>query len=143
MAMGPASGGGDRFEPIANINITPLVDVSLVLVIIFMLTMPFLMEKSMKISDQGPAAAVAAAPKPPVVVEIDRSGVRIDGQSTAPREVGATLKRLAQKNGPAPVEIAADREVVHGQVVAVMDQIASAGISDLSLRQPQEETRGR
>ena len=136
--MGPASSGGaERFEPIANINITPLVDVSLVLVIIFMLTMPYLMEKSMKVSASNGAAAAAPDPRPVIVVEIDRSGVRVDGRTAPMREISPAIKRLIKERGTSSVEISAARDVEHGQVVAVMDQVADSGAGDISLRQPE------
>ena len=137
--MGPAStSGADRWEPIANINITPLVDVSLVLVIIFMLTMPYLMEKSMKVGAASEAAPAVPSSVPVIAIDIGRSGIRVDGRAVPMREISPMIRRLVKERGSSSVEIAADRDVAHGQVVAVMDQIADAGISDLNLRMPEE-----
>ena len=136
--MGPSnSAGAERWEPIANINITPLVDVSLVLVIIFMLTMPYLMEKGMKVGSANEAAAAEPSLRPVIVIEIDRSGVRVDGQAAPMREISPAIKRLIKEHGSSSVEVSAARDVAHGQVVAVMDRIADAGISDINLRQPE------
>jgi biopolymer transport protein ExbD len=142
--MGPSpSNGAQRWEPITSINITPLVDVSLVLVIIFMLTMPFLMEKALKVNPAAPGASATPAKSPPITVTLDKTGILLNGQLTPLRELSPSLKRLILQRGASPVvTVSALRDVAHGDVVAVIDQVADAGINDLNLLEPPEDSHG-
>jgi biopolymer transport protein ExbD len=137
------SEGAERWEPITSINITPLVDVSLVLVIIFMLTMPFLMEWVMKVtpSRRGPAGPDGATK--PILVEMDRTGLRVEGRPTSLRELAPRVKLLTRRRGASAVALSAERDIPHGEVVAVLDRIADAGVADLDLLQTPEGTHAR
>jgi biopolymer transport protein ExbD len=138
----PAKADQRMLEPITSINITPLVDVSLVLVIIFMLTMPFLNQWALKIVPSRPAEVRSRDTRPPILVEIDRDGVRVDGRVTPLHELAPVLRQLSVQRGNSVVAISAIRELPHGEVVAVLDRIADAGVTDLALLQPREKTHG-
>jgi biopolymer transport protein ExbD len=141
--MGPSSSSGDRFDPITSINITPLVDVSLVLVIIFMLTMPFLMEKSLRINPAVRSEEPPATGDQPILVEIGKAGVRIEGQLTPLIEITPALKRVIKERGVSAVAVGASGELSHGEVVAVMDKIIDSGVSDLNLLPPSEAAHAK
>jgi biopolymer transport protein ExbD len=135
--------GAERWEPITSINITPLVDVSLVLVIIFMLTMPFLMEWVVKIIPAQGGAAKAGCAASAILVEMDRGGLLLEGRPTSLIELGPRIKRLRRRRGTSAVALRAARDIPHGEVVSVLDRIADAGVADLDLLQSPEEPHAR
>ena len=137
MAMGFASGGRrarrGRRTPMAEINVTPLVDVMLVLLIIFMVTAPLLTAAvpiELPDSRANPIDSEAKA----VTISIDADGyVYID---TARVPVGGLAKALEALprtgNGP-DVTLRADRALDYGRVMAVMGELNRAGLNRISL----------
>ncbi len=138
MAIGLASGGrrgrrGGRRTPMAEINVTPLVDVMLVLLIIFMVTAPLLtaaVPVDLPDSRANPIDSEAQA----VTLSIDREGVvYIDDR---PIERGALAEALADlpraEKGP-DITLRADRALDYGRVMAVMGELNRAGLNRISL----------
>jgi biopolymer transport protein TolR len=141
MAMsgpGMASGGrrgrsrGGR-APMAEINVTPLVDVMLVLLIIFMVTAPLLVsavpidlpDSRAKPLDQQPAQ---------VTISIDPEGqIFLDRNKLAPGELADRLAGLVKGNKPPLVTLRADRSLDYGRVMAVMGELNAAGVTQISL----------
>ena len=140
MAMGPSPsrrGHGGRRAPMAEINVTPLVDVMLVLLIIFMITAPLLVA-GVKIDLPDSRAAPLDQKDKPVVVSIDDAGrVFIDD---APVDEDALSERLATiaasrgRQDQAPqVFLRAARSLDYGRVMAVMGELAHAGLDKVAL----------
>jgi biopolymer transport protein TolR len=115
--------------PMSDINMTPLIDVMLVLLVIFIITAP-LMVSSVKVD--LPKAASAAASQAPkfVALTIDKAGlVFIDDQALSPDALALALKAAATANPDTEVRLRADTTVPYGRVVEVMGVAQKAGLS--------------
>jgi biopolymer transport protein TolR len=127
------SGGDGGYRPLAEINVTPFVDVMLVLLIIFMVTAP-LMTVGIKLTLPRTAAAPTLLPQEPVVVSIDARGHVF----LKTEELGddAILSRLRALNAVVPdrvVLVRGDRTLGYGRLVEVIGLISRAGFSRVSL----------
>lgn len=120
--------------PRVDINIVPLVDVSLVLLIIFMVTATFIKSTAMKLD--LPAASASPAPtsaKTDIVVEIDRIGrLAVNGSPVAEPALSGVLGDLAARNGiGCRVTVRGDSQASYGQIVHVMSVARDAGLTHL------------
>ncbi len=116
------------FQPLADINVTPLVDVMLVLLIIFMVTAPML-AAGLNISLPQANKAQSVAPKKPIVVSIAKDGKILVGRDEIARQhVAEAVRGLLGGDDNQPVYVQADREAVYGNIVAVIDLLTGAGI---------------
>ncbi|MCI4677829.1 biopolymer transporter ExbD [Rhodoblastus acidophilus] len=117
----------------AEINVTPLVDVMLVLLIIFMVTAP-MMAAGLHVSLPQAKAAQKLDPKPPVVLNFTKDGkVDLDGQDYALDEVVAAVEARLGDNRTQPIQLRADRDASYGAVVGLMDVLASHGLTRLAI----------
>src|SRR5437763_16616526 len=101
--------GDDRYQPLAEINVTPMVDVMLVLLIIFMVTAP-LLTVGVPLDLPKTTAAEVTQPKEPIILSLDRAGDTFIGNE--PVAAAALKDRLAQPapEGPEPhVHVRGDR----------------------------------
>jgi biopolymer transport protein TolR len=134
MAFGAGNGGGRPGRPraIAEINITPLVDVMLVLLIISMLAAPML-QKGIPL--ELPATETSQDIKDPrTVVSLDRDGrLRINDQPVHPKLLEDRMKVIAASSPNETVFLRADRLVPYGEVLLVMDHIRKAGVTRIAL----------
>ena len=131
---GPDLGGDeDDARPLAEMNVTPLVDVMLVLLIIFMVAAP-MMVVGVPVNLPKTSAARVAAPKPPVVLTVNREGRTFIKQDEVPEaEVGTRIKEAQGDDPETPVYVRGDRDTPYGVVLRVMGRITAAGISRVSL----------
>lgn len=120
--------GSNEDEPISAINVTPFVDIILVVLIIFMVTTPMIMQPSIKI--QLPKASSGEdAPPSQLTVSINAAGdLQVNGQATTVEALTEQAKKYQIENPDVQAIVAADKEVAHGKVIAVIDAIKSAGI---------------
>lgn len=130
MAFG-SMGSGDDDAPMSEINVTPLVDVMLVLLIVFMITMPVLTHS---IPIQLPTASAEAKPKEepkePLRLTIDGKGTYFLGEKeTSVEAFGATLKQAKENNPDVVLAIDADKEVAYDSVVQALNAAKDAGVS--------------
>jgi biopolymer transport protein TolR len=137
MGMGSfhSSDSDDEFgaSPLSEINVTPLVDVMLVLLIIFMVAAP-LMTVGVPVQLPKTAAPKVSQPKQPVVVTINEQGQPfLDKEPLAPEAVMPRLRELASADPTQVVLVRGDRAVPYGRIVEVMGQINAAGFSKVSL----------
>ncbi len=130
-------------EPITAINITPLVDVSLVLVIIFMITMPFLIEKGMKIKSSAEKITQVSSVNEPVLVEVTEDKLIVEGRSVTAEEMEGLLKKIMDKRRIFTVAVSAKPAVTHGKIIDALDHIMASGAQDLDLLDPEEAGGGR
>ena len=135
MAGGVAGNGGgrsSRHRALADINITPLVDVMLVLLIISMLAAPML-QKGIPL--ELPATETAQDIKDPrTVVSLDRDGrLRINDQPVHPDLLERRMKALAAGGSSETVFLRADKLIPYGEVLHVMDLIRKAGVTRIAL----------
>ena len=138
------AGGGRRRRarsraPMSEINVTPFVDVMLVLLIVFMVTAPLLTAGVPLELPQAKSKQLDAQSKEPVVVSVTKDGSVFLGQEekTAVRleELGPKLKAVAEARGgmEEPIFVRGDRAVDYGTVARVMARIKDAGFKKLSL----------
>jgi len=114
--------------PMSDINMTPLIDVMLVLLVIFIITAP-LMVSSVRV-DLPKAAATASNAPQFVEITIDRSGqVFVNDALQTSESLDALLDKTAKANPEAEVRLRADTTVQYGRVVEVMGQAQKAGLS--------------
>ena len=138
MAMGPILGPGrrGRRQPMAEINVTPMVDVMLVLLIIFMVTAP-LLASGVQVDVPESKAAPLEQNAPPIALSLDRQGrIFLDDVEIDQARLGATLQaRVAasREEGGPRLFLRADRSLDYGAVNRVMGEINAAGIRKLSL----------
>jgi len=127
---------GKRRAPMADINVTPLVDVMLVLLIIFMVTAPLLVAGVPVDLPQNRAAPLDQQVQP-VQVSLDKTGaIFIDDQPVAETALAQRLAAIASQ--PAPPEgrriyLRADRSLDYGRVMRVMGELNRAGLNRVAL----------
>jgi biopolymer transport protein TolR len=144
MAMGPILGGHRRARrsPMAEINVTPMVDVMLVLLIIFMVTAPLLVAGVPVDLPDSKAGALDQESKP-VQISLDSAGtLTVDDQPVAPADLGVRLAAIAAASkapGGPRIFLRADRALHYGRVMAVMGEINAAGLRKVALVSTQGE----
>ena len=135
------STGGRRHRPMGEINVTPFVDVMLVLLIVFMVTAPLLtvgVEVDLPKTKAGAINADAA----PLVVSIKADGslylqeVEVDGEVLIPR-----LKAISNANPNVRIFVRGDQAVTYGDVLGVMGRIQAAGFEKVALVAQLPETK--
>ena len=116
-------------QPMSEINMTPLVDVMLVLVVIFIITAP-LLASSIKLDlPRTDAAQAAAAPKF-VTLVVDMTGQTFLNDQPLPLpELATRLRQTAQANPDTEVQLRADAAVPYGRIVEVMGTAQKAGLN--------------
>ena len=132
MALSPRKIGEGLYQPLADINVTPLVDVMLVLLIIFMVTAPML-AVGIKVNLPSAKTAQPFENREPVVVVIAKDGAVSVGKDPARRdELAARVKaKLGDSNGV--VQLRGDRDAAYGDVVSVMDELAANGMTRIAI----------
>ena len=137
---GPGSAAGGRRgrgrggrAPMAEINVTPLVDVMLVLLIIFMVTAPLLVS-AVPIDLPDSRARPLDQQPDQVTVSIDPEGQNfLDHDKLAPGELADRLAGLVKGDKPPLVTLRADKGLDYGRVMAVMGELNAAGVTQISL----------
>ncbi len=116
-------------EPISEINVTPMVDVMLVLLVIFILTAP-LLASSIKLDLPKTDAATASETPKFVTLVIDKSGqIFLNEQPIALDALRVSLTQTAAKNPDTEVQLRADAAVPYGKVVEVMGAAQKVGLN--------------
>ena len=138
---GGRSGRGRRTSTtLAEINVVPLVDVMLVLLIIFMLTAP-MMQGGVDV-ELPRAEAKPLSPKEGMVVTVNRDGrIFVDQTPVSYNDFRVTFRSLVTTRKPQGVYLQADTRVPYGQVVRVLAIIRGAGIQNVGLVAAEEESR--
>ena len=136
MAMTPSRASSRRHAPMADINVTPLVDVMLVLLIIFMITAPLLVAGVPIDLPESRAGALDQQAKP-IQLAIDGRGIITIDETVVPES--ALPSKFAQiASEPAPPEgrriyLRADRSLDYGRVMRVMGELNRAGLNRVAL----------
>jgi biopolymer transport protein TolR len=144
MAMGPMLGGQrrGRRSPMAEINVTPMVDVMLVLLIIFMVTAPLLVAGVPVDLPDSKAKALDQEVKP-VQISIDASGaIFVDDAAVSDADLPDVLKQIASASpdeGGPRIFLRADRGLDYGRVMRVMGELNAAGLRKVALVSTQGE----
>ena len=125
MALAPRKIGEGLYQPLADINVTPLVDVMLVLLIIFMVTAPML-ATGIKVNLPSAKTAQPLENKEPVVVAVAKDGSLSVGRDPCR---GTNWRQGQGEAGDSNgvVQLRGDRDASYGDVVSVMDELAANG----------------
>ncbi|MBT5416148.1 MAG: protein TolR [Rhodospirillaceae bacterium] len=124
--------GGGR-PPISEINVTPMVDVMLVLLIIFMITAP-LLTVGVPVDLPKTDAPQITQPSEPLVITIDEDGVIYLQESETPLEnLVPRLTAITESKPDTRIFVRGDRNVQYGKIMEVMGTVASAGFAKVAL----------
>lgn len=133
MSMAPLGDLDGEAQPVSEINVTPLVDVMLVLLVIFMVTAPML-TAGVALDLPRTAAAPLSPPQPPLELSMTRDGALFLGAD--PLEPALLEPRLAALHAETPdraLHLRADRGIEYGEVLRVMGLVQRAGIAKVAL----------
>jgi len=131
----PPSGeaGEDRYAPLAEINVTPMVDVMLVPLVIFMVTAP-LLTVGVPLDLPKTRAATIAEPKPPVILSINREGeVFIANERVELGDLDQRLAELATEDPSRIVYVRGDQTIRYAQLMDALGRVNRAGFAKVSL----------
>lgn len=120
-------------EPITAINVTPFVDIILVVLIIFMVTTPIIMKPSINVNLPKAASGDESAPSQLNLAISAKGEIQLNGQNTDEAQLQSQVAAILQKNPEAQAVIAADKDVPHGKVIGVIDTIKSAGVTKFAI----------
>ena len=122
-------------EPITEINLTPLVDVSLVLVIIFMAVAPFAIQAGIKVLQSKASAQVGkVSVSDSIQVRLSKDGrLTLNGKPLARAEYPGAVAKALLKSADKFVIVKADTENKVGQVVSLLDDARQAGALKMAL----------
>ena len=126
---GTLGGGGRRRRGmIAAINVTPLVDIVLVLLVILMVSSTYIVAQTLKVHLPKAKSSDGVAERPAIVTVTEGDGLRLDDRPTTEDELGAKLRAAVAENPDLNVVVSADRDVHHGDGVRVLDVAKLAGV---------------
>jgi biopolymer transport protein TolR len=130
---GRAGRGRRRYKPMSEINVTPMVDVMLVLLVIFMVAAP-LLTVGVQVDLPKTEASEIRGEDEPLVVSVDAAGAVFLEDTEVPLEdLGPRLMAVAENNAEARVFVRGDRAIDYGRVMAVMGAINQAGFGNVAL----------
>ena len=130
--MGGAADFDDE-DGITAINVTPLVDVMLVLLVIFLVASVYIVKEAIEV-DLPSAAKTSDVVETTLSIVLDKSGAMyINGEPTTEATIAAACKAAAAVNPNAQAIIAADNEVRHGNVIKVIDLVRSNGLTRFAI----------
>jgi len=125
--------GEESYTPLAEINVTPMVDVMLVLLVIFMVAAP-LLTVGVPINLPKSSAAQVTEPQQPLIVSINKAGETFIGDD---KVLGDDLKKqlgeLATQDPTRIVYVRGDREIEYGTLMDLLGEVNSAGFAKVSL----------
>ena len=135
MAGKIGSGSGDEeFSSISEINVTPFVDVVLVLLVIFMVTAPMLVREQMSVNlPKAQSGEKSVSEQITIVIEKDGK-ISIQKKQVSFEQIDGEIKSLMQASTNAQAVISADQEAKHGDVVRVMDLVKKAGLTRFAIQ---------
>jgi len=129
---------GEDGDIISDINVTPLVDVVLVLLIIFMVTATSIVRQSIEV-DLPRAASAGEATGSILALVLTREGaIYLDGVRADGPELAARVREAVRRDRDTRAIISADRMALHGAVVSVIDTLKGAGVSRFAIHVERE-----
>lgn len=125
---GTMPAGGGRAKTIAAINVTPLVDVVLVLLVILMVASTYIVAQTLKVQLPRAKSTDGTAEKPTKVEILKDGKLRWNEVFIQDSELPEKLKEAVEKDPEVSLVVSADKEVQHGNVVHVLDLAKLAGV---------------
>src|SRR3954452_14648769 len=137
MALPGLSGNGHRlagrYRPMSEINVTPLVDVMLVLLIVFMVAAP-LLTVGVPVDLPQTQAPPINEPKEPLVITVNRDGAIFISETSVPVDsLVPKLQAITGGNPDAVLYVRGDKEINYGRVLEIMSLVNAAGFRKVSL----------
>lgn len=130
----------DSEEMISGINVTPLVDITLVLLIIFMVTATYIVKESIEV-ELPRAASGGETVGATLALVLDKQGkLYLDGQETSLADARVAVRSAAARSKETKAIISADKSLTHGQVVEVIDLVKTEGIHKFAINIEKETT---
>lgn len=124
--------GGNDDEPISVINVVPLVDIILVVLIIFMVTAPLVLKPSIDIN-LPKSTSGDNSPTTPLNISISKDGsLALNGQAAQVEQITEYIHKLIQDKPETPAILAADKSTTLDKLTEVIDLIKSAGIKKVA-----------
>ena len=139
MAAKVKSQGG----PIADINVTPFVDIVLVLLVVLMVTAVQVVRAAIPVDLPSASSGKDIAPSTVNIVLDKKGALFLDGVPSSETQLATLVKRETKKNPKVQAVIAADKEVQYEQVVSIIDLIKTNGIKSFALNISKRESRER
>ena len=128
------SGAGRRRGIIAEINVTPLVDIMLVLLIIFMLTAHLLTKQAIEV-ELPRATQSTALPPTTLAITLKAGGeLFLNDQPVTPAALRDAIRAAIAKDPKTQAIVAGDKRVSHGRVVWVLDTVKALGITQFAIQ---------
>ena len=130
---GRRSGRAGRYRPMSEINVTPLVDVMLVLLVVFMVTAP-LLTVGVPVELPQTQAPPINEPKEPLTITVNKEGAVFIQETTVPIEnLVPRLQGITGSNPDQVLYVRGDKEINYGRVLEIMSLITAAGFHKVSL----------
>ena len=140
MAMTPLGGNGENSEIMAEINITPLTDIFLVLLIIFMITSSAMIESGGKVN-LPKAVATQSESRGTTVTLSQKHEIYVNQKKVSEEGLEAALKDALNANPNKIVILRGDKDVLLGDTVKVMSIIKRAGASEIAIAAEAERAK--
>jgi biopolymer transport protein TolR len=135
MAGGLITPGGGRrkYRPMAEINVTPLVDVMLVLLIVFMVTAPLITSGVTVNLPQANAKPVNSDSTPITITVKSDGGIYLQNTEVQSANLVATLQQISQNNTDRRIFVRGDKDVSYGTMLQVLATITQGGFTKVAL----------
>ena len=138
--IGPGSGNRRRYKPMAEINVTPLVDVMLVLLIVFMVTAPLITSGVDVNLPQANAKPVNSDSTPITITVNAQDQIFLQNSQVQMSNLVATLQQISQNNQDRRIFVRGDSAVSYGDMLQVMATITQGGFTKVALLAQQPTT---
>jgi biopolymer transport protein ExbD/biopolymer transport protein TolR len=133
MGVQLSTGPSNRIGPVSDINVTPLVDVMLVLLVVFMVAAP-MMTAGVKVDLPTSSAKPLQEPKPPIVVSINAAGtVYVNQTAASPEKLLALMAQEAGGDKERRIHLRGDQSLSYGLIVKTMGTLNDAGYARIAL----------
>jgi biopolymer transport protein ExbD len=140
MAMTPLGGGDDNSDIVAEINITPLTDIFLVLLIIFMITSSAMIESGGKVN-LPKAVATQTESRGTTVTLTPKKEIFVNQKKVSEESLEKALQEALDNNANKTVILRGDKDVLLGETVKVMSIIKRAGATEIAIAAEAEAER--
>lgn len=124
---------GQDSEAISDINVVPLVDIILVVLIIFMVTAPMFIKPTINVNLPKAASGDKTAPSKLNIALTADGRINLNGNFVDEEAVKTKAQEEVSKNTDIQAIISADKDVPHGKVVGVLDLVKSAGVKKFAI----------
>jgi biopolymer transport protein ExbD len=131
--MAGAVAGSGRAKTIAAINITPLVDVVLVLLVILMVASTYIVAQTLKVHLPKAKMSDGTAEKPNTVQLTKNGDLRWNEQPVVEKDLEGLIRNAVASDPEISLVVSADQEAMHGQVVHIMDLAKVAGVTKFAI----------